>query len=503
MRKMNNRLICIGAAAGVIMTAALFSVNWDTGRVRIHQHMEALKQMGNESVSIQKEGFASHLPIVEITTGGQKIPGNWILDEEGYIVGEEHSDEGEEMIPVKIRIVDLEKGDNHPADEASVESGALFRIRGNSSRYFSKKSYLFKLTDALGEENPKQVMGMGSHDTWALYGPFLDKTLIRNYMWMNISGEIMGYAPNVRFCEVFLDDVYQGLYVMMETVSRGTGRVNLSGYTPGAAYTDYIVRVDKQNGDIRDLEVFSDYTLRMEHTRNSQTKLSIVYPPKSTLNDKIRSYIEKDFSRFEKALYSSDYRDPIKGYRRYIDVDSFVDYYILQEFLCNNDMCNRSTYLYRDRLGKIHMGPVWDYNNILDNYIRLELDGTGFLYADRLWYDRLLTDETFNRQVRERYRQLRETFLSEDYLIEYIDSTIAFLGESVERNYQAWGDSFFPERLTGQERLFPQERNPRSYEEAVEDMKRFIRRRGEWMDEHMASLAQYSHESHSKQYDNR
>lgn len=503
MIRMNNKLICVGAAAGAILAAALFSVNWDTGKVRFHQHLSSARQEEKETSSIEWEEFTSHLPIIEVNTKGQEIPGNWILDEEGIAIDVELAENGEEMISVRVRVVDSPKGKNHPEDEATIESDALFRIRGNSSRNFTKKSYLLKLTELSGTENPQKMMGMGAHDTWALYGPFLDKTLIRNYMWMNISGEIMGYAPNVRFCEMFLDGSYQGLYLMMETVSRGTQRVNLTAYTPGMTYTDYIVRVDKANGDVRDLEIFSEYTMRLERSSHNQTKLSVVYPGDSVLNDKICHYIEKDFSRFEKALYSSDYKDPIDGYSRYIDVDSFVDYYILQEFLCNNDMCNRSSYLYKDRLGKIHMGPVWDYNNVLDNYIRLDLDSSEFLFTDRLWYDRLLTDEAFNRQVRKRYKQLRKTFLSEEYLMNYIDETVAYLGDSIERNYQVWGYSFDAENLSSRERLSPIERNPKSYEEAVEDMKTFIRERGRWMDANIDALAQYSHPSYAKKFDNR
>lgn len=496
-------MICVGAAAGAILAAALFSINWDTGRVRFHQHLSCARQTEPQAVSIQPDEFVSHLPVIEVDTGGQKIPGNWILDEEKNAVGTELSDDGEEMIPVGIRVVDSGEGDNRLGDNAVLESNAMFRIRGNSSRNFSKKSYLIKLTDDVGGKNPQEMMGMEEHDTWALYGPFLDKTLLRNYMWMNISGEIMGYAPNVRYCEMFLDGSYQGLYLMMETVSRGTYRVDLEEYKPGASYTDYIVRVDKANGDIRDLEVFSDYTMRLERSTHNQTKLSVVYPSDVVLNEKICDYIEKDFSRFEKALYSSDYKSLSRGYRHYIDVDSFVDYYILQEILCNNDMCNRSTYLYKDRLGKIHMGPVWDYNNVLDNYIRLELDSSEFLFTDRLWYDRLLTDEEFNRQVRERYRQLRRTVLSEEYLMKYIDETVEFLGDSIERNYAVWGYSFEAENLSSLERRSPLEKNPTDYIEAVENMKAFIRERGRWMDRNIDTLEQYCHSSNAKKYDNR
>ena len=101
-----------------------------------------------------------------------------------------------------------------------MESVIDIRVRGNSSRYFDKHSYLVKtLTDDGAASRDVAMLGMDAFDEWALHGPYLDKTLIRNYMWYNLAGEIMDYAPNVRFCEVLLNGVYQGLYVMTETVS--------------------------------------------------------------------------------------------------------------------------------------------------------------------------------------------------------------------------------------------------------------------------------------------
>lgn len=110
MIRMNNKLICVGAAAGAILAAALFSVNWDTGKVRFHQHLSSARQEEKETSSIEWEEFTSHLPIIEVNTKGQEIPGNWILDEEGTVIGTEVSSDGEEMISVGIRVIDSSEG---------------------------------------------------------------------------------------------------------------------------------------------------------------------------------------------------------------------------------------------------------------------------------------------------------------------------------------------------------------------------------------------------------
>lgn len=460
---------------------------------RFHQHLE--KKNIEECVH-NDDMFCTHLPIVNISTGGQKIPGLPILNEVGNTIGFETGDNGETMIEVSVGIVDNKDTNNHITDKGGLLVSAMFRIRGNSSRAFDKSSYLIRFIDEEGNEKKEKVMGIDEHDEWALHGPYLDKSLIRNYMWMNISGEIMGYAPNVRFCEVFLDGEYRGLYVLMETIDRSEKRVDINGYNKGSSVTSYMLKLDGFENNDRSIENFTYYTFKTEY----KTGLSILYPSRYILTNQMKDYIEHDISKFEKALYSYDFKDKRLGYRAYIDVDSFVDYYILQEFLLNNDMCSRSTYLYKDVRGKLTMGPVWDYNNVLDNFIKLDLDGTGIHYVDRTWYEMLMRDEYFVEKVIARYRELRKTYLSEDYMLNYMDATISYLGDAVERNYSIWGHTFKREYQKAGVSRRPIELNPTSYDEAVKELKEIIQIRGNWLDEHIEIIYQYCHESKIKQF---
>ncbi len=270
---MRYKIISLAAVAGMFLLAVLLCLSPQTGRRRVHQHLSWEGEPQSAAVTTGPGELVTHLPIVEIDTGGQKIPGNWIRDKDGVNVGVEQSELGEKTIRVSIKIIDSGTAENRVEDEAAVETEARFRIRGNSSRNFSKKSYLLKLIDEDGEENPQEIMGMSAHDQWALYGPFLDKTLLRNYMWMNLSAEVMGYAPNVRYCEVILDGTYRGLYLMMETIARGEGRVDLSAFEEGKSYTEYIVRMDRANQDFRDLNTFSNYTRSEERRVGKECRL--------------------------------------------------------------------------------------------------------------------------------------------------------------------------------------------------------------------------------------
>ena len=112
--------------------------------------------------------------------------------------------------------------------------------------------------DDRGENKNYAVMGMGSHHEWVLHGPILDKSLIRNYLWYNIAGEMMDYAPNVRFCELVLDGEYQGLYLMTESITSGKNcRLNLSKNVKKSEGTGYLLRIDRptesEQGTARDI----------------------------------------------------------------------------------------------------------------------------------------------------------------------------------------------------------------------------------------------------------
>ena len=124
------------------------------------------------------------------------------------------------------------------------------------------------------------------------------------------------------------------------------------------------------------------------------------------------------------------------------------------------------------------------------------LDSQCFQMQNCLWYFMLIKDEDFTDALIDRYRELRKTYFSEQYLNQYIDDTIDYLGDAVKRNYEVWGYTFEPEH----DFLIPAERNPRSYEQAVAQLKEFLNKRILWMDENIDTLRQYSAESKVKKF---
>lgn len=464
-------------------------INSGNSHVRIHQHR--LSKKGEDNLS-------GHLPLVEIETE-EEIPGK-PYEGEGKTDGRYTlSADGDEFIIANMKIYDGE-GMDTLHDNPNVKTQIRIRVRGNTSRNFDKKSYSVKTVDSNGENKNISIMGMEENHDWALHGPFLDKTLMRNYMAMNIAGELMDYAPDVRFCEVVLNGNYEGLYVMMETVSRGQGRIEIEKPNHIRNVTGYIIELDYDNRVIPCTAInnFTKYTQNLrEHAF-----FDIRYPSEQELTPEIKKFIEEDVSRFEKALYSFDYDTSDYGYWNYIDMDEFVDYVILMEVFLQHDTGNLSTYFYKGVNGR-YKPCVWDFNNSLENINDIVEDDfyiRKFVTVQAPWFWMLIKDERFTDSIIRRYAVLRKGILSDEYLTDYIDETAAWLGEAVDRNYEVWGYSFDPSLLDMLDKLHPDERNPRSYVEALEQMKDALLQRLAWLDENIQVLRQYSHESAVKKF---
>lgn len=137
---------------------------------------------------------------------------------------------------------------------------------------------------------------------------------------------------------------------------------------------------------------------------------------------------------------------------------------------------------------------LWDMNSTCDNYRDSQMDAQGFQMQFCLWYTMLMKDEDFVDQLITRYWELRETYFDLDYLYGYIDDTAAYLGDAVDRNFTVWGYTFDYDLLS------PAERNPTSYQEAIDQMKAFLSQRIPWMDENIDALRQYAAESKVKKF---
>lgn len=497
---MKYRIICVIVAVALVISVMLFPDIKDK-RNRYHQHLEAIEKPICSAHN--KDVFCTHLPLINITTDGD-IPDTYVTDEFGDFVSDEFGDEtkNKETVSATIEYFDNERENNHLSDKPVVKKRALIRTRGSTSRKYDKKGYLikFKEHDLIKNESVS-LSGMSADNEWVLHGPFLDKTLIRNYLCYNLAGEIMEYAPNVRFCEAYLNGEYIGVYLLVEKIDYSkSGRIQLKKSDPDVPETSYIIKIDRKNeSDLKNISTFSKEALLSTSSESNSGYMSIVYPTK-TLTVEQRRYIIADISKFEKAIYSFDYSDQKNGYLKYIDVDSFVDYFLINELTMNFDADNLSRYIYKD-LGGMFKMCVWDFNSAFDYYKYPFTNPQTFKLQTSIWYNYLFKDDEFVKKIIDRYWELRETCFSEEYLLNYVDETVEYLGPAIDRNYEKWGYSFLSEHNgKNYDLVYPIERNVRNYDEAILQLKTCVKDRIVFMDDNIDRLLTLSHASLNKKY---
>lgn len=462
---MHKRLLMV--LTPVIFLTAVFCI---AGVERIAQKQEAADAV-HETLPVESRIDAGeiihNLPLISIETFGRPI--------------EKESDTW-----VRISVIDHPGGGNFLSDEPEQSAAALINYRGASSyNIFDKKQYHIELHPEEGDFGnlDLSLLGMGEGSDWVLNGPFLDRTLLRNHLIFGFSRQMMDWAPDTRLCEVYLDGKYQGVYVMIEAIKNDPARLDLTDYGLISGRTAYIVKRDRDNTEeclIQSYGLINGYTAY---------QMSIVYPKAENLTEDQQKYICQDISRFEEALYSDYFDDPDLGYAAYIDVDNFVDYYIINEFTMNSDASYLSTYIYKDAAGKIRL-TVWDYNNAFNNYMWENKKTDEFLVAESNWYNRLFQDKAFTDKVIARYKALREGILSDDALFAQIDGYVITLGDAIDRNFEIWGYTFHEGMLSDDEQ--GNSRDPKSYDEAIDQLKECIRLRGDFLDNNIQYLYQYA-----------
>lgn len=431
--------------------------------------------------------FKTHLPLIIINTHGQEPKADSVWDEiKGYRVPVE----SDPYVRGNIQIIDNQTKINTIMDEPSIESDIQIRLRGNSSLAFDKKQYFIKLVDEDGNKNAQNILGMGEEWEWILNISFIDKSLLRNYMCLNIAGKIMPNIPDVRFCEVLIKEgenyEYRGVYLMMESIKKGKDRVNIAKYDPNFTASSYILRRDRfdETGTM-----MNNYGT---HTGLVPSYLEIKYPAKKDITKRTIRYIEQEMSVFEQTIFSEDAKSFFK-YNKYIDRQSFIDYFIINEFFANYDAGYNSTYIHKENTGKITMGPVWDFDHAIDNFDHTKLNLETTAMHDAPWFRQLLRDKNFVDRLVKRYHELRKDVLSEENIMKFIDETIKYLGPAQKRDWSRW-EYFYTDKYLfnmKDEQGNEIDRNTKSYEEEILKIKYILTTHGDWLDENIESLYQF------------
>ena len=336
------------------------------------------------------------------------------------------------------------------------------KLRGNSSLSFNQKKYTIELRDANGKEVDAPLLGMPAHSDWVLLAPYNDVSMVRDPLAFQLWRDMGHWGPRTRMVEVMVDGDYRGVYILSEAIKRGVDRVDISklkkGDVSGRELTGgYLLRIDTYNQD--DATFPSKVPGVGEGIMTSQITWSCIYPKKSKLQPEQMAYIEQYVDSMEMTIQSDHFTDPRWGYERFIDVRSFVDYFIHTELSLNADGYKRSAYFYKEKQredgtgGKLFAGPVWDYNlaygncNFCNaNNIEAWCFEGGNTQPTPAFWQRLLQDPAFRRAVKVRYEELRKGVLSNEHILGYIDRHARLVAPYEKRHFEK-----YPELLVSEE----------------------------------------------------
>lgn len=364
----------------------------------------------------------------------------------------------EPKITADMGIIDNGPGQlNRLTDSFNNYNGKIgIELRGSTSQFlYPKKQYALETRDEFGENANVSLLGLPVENDWILHAPFGDKSLIRNALAYKLAGKIMDYAPRYKFCEVVINGNYRGLYLLLEKIKRDNDRVDIARLNPDENEGDdltggYILKIDKTDAGTYDGFV----SKKRPSTTGMQTIFyQFHYPKPGDISTPQVEYIQGFMDEFEEVMSSAQFNDPINGYSKYIDVNTFIDYMIINEIAKNVDAYRISTYLYKDRDsidGRLKMGPVWDFNlgfGNVDFCMGPSPQGWVLDYEDYcpndfwlrpFWWTPLLQDTTFRGKAQDRWEYLRSDIFSNESLQACIDSLVNEIGAAQERNFTRW-----------------------------------------------------------------
>ena len=347
---------------------------------------------------------------------------------------------------------------NSITDSPTDYNGAIgIKWRGESSLNFNQKKYTIETRDIAGNDSAVSILGMPKEADWVLLAPYNDVSMVRDVYAYQLWNQMGHWGPRTQMCEVVVNNEYMGVYAFCESIKRDKNRVDINKMDEedisGRTLTGgYIVRIDAFDKDdvtftskVKGIQT-QQWGWGGQQAQAANVTWTIYYPKKDDLQPEQKAYIQSYVDSTELAIQSDDFTDTEKGYPHFIDMASFVDYFIHTELSLNADGFKRSAYFYKDRdkkdgtRGKLFAGPVWDFNLAYGNcnfcnankikswvYQGCETNPTPTMWR------RLLEDKTFRDYVKTRYTELRKSILSEEAINQFLDSYAELLDQAKDR----------------------------------------------------------------------
>lgn len=344
--------------------------------------------------------------------------------------------------------------DNGTTRSFDIEANVMIKGRGTSSWDAPKKGYRLKF------DNKVSLLNEPNDKSWVLIANYFDKTMIRNsisYYLGAISN--LDYSPSFHFVELMLNGRYNGTYMLADKLKISKDRVNVGD-------DGFLVEIDAE-------VLYEGGTF---FTTDSILSPISIKDPEVEVGDDNFVYLQQFFQSAEHTLFSDIFKDTNEGWQKYMDITSFVDWWLIHEITKNTDALSfgKSCYMNLKRGGKLKMGPIWDFDLSLgNNDVPIISSIEGFIYEDynNKWYKRLFEDPVFVQKIKERY----DYFYNEkDNILREINRESTYLQYSVIENDCRWKilNQFLPNKnrdVWG------------SYNNEVQYLKTWLNQRMDWL----------------------
>lgn len=386
-----------------------------------------------------------------------------------------------------LSIIDNVSGVNSPTDPPTFTGMIGINVRGNTS--YPKSSYSVETWSTPTVSLDTAILGFPSENDWVLLSSYEDRSLLRNVLSLRSHDKMGRYAPRLKYCEVIINAQYMGIYTFGEKIKRDSNRVDISDLNTtdnaGPELTGgYIIRIDG-NGDGWTSSIAPPYA------STQQIKFEYEYPSANDITSPQMAYIKSYVDSFESALNGANFQDTLIGWRKFGAVNSFVDFFIMQEVTRNNEAYRKNIFLYKSKETKLRPGPLWNFDLALKNTsdcLSSVDTGWSFQYGAScgtdgklppFWWKRLTEDAQFIEDLACRYRDYRKSggILDTVSMFAMIDSIRTKLKatNAITRNFTKWPiwgvplvNEPLPMALT--------------YDEEINNLKQFIKARLAWLD---------------------
>ena len=332
------------------------------------------------------------------------------------------------FVPGTLRIQG--EGGYEGLDDVNCE----IRGRGNTTWEWPKKPYLIKL------EEKQKIFGMHKHKRWVLLANFMDRTLMRNLVSMKVASMTgLAWTPGCVPVELVLNGEHKGSYLLIEQVRVDNHRVNVTEMTKDDNTGDAVT-----SGYLLELDFHYDNEVQWTDRHGGCVQwgpyggipFGVKYPDSEDITSQQLAYIKKYVSDTAEAIYGDNFTDPENGYAKYIDVDSFIDYWLVFEVMGNHELGNPgSVFMHKDRGGKLVAGPCWDFDWGVLSFRTSRQAEYDLLNDKAIWYARLFQDPAFRAKVKARFQELLPELKK---IPDYMDECEKLLTESAKLNFAMW-----------------------------------------------------------------